>query len=54
MAAIWAGQCRPGAYRAGDGATSVVVELAGEHATLTLTLAIDPATAHLRQVGVIL
>jgi CubicO group peptidase (beta-lactamase class C family) len=53
MAAVWAGQCRPGAYRAGDGAASVVVELVGEHATLTLTLAIDPATAHLRQVGVI-
>jgi len=49
MAAAWAGQCRPGAYRAGDGAASLVVELIGEHATLTLTLALDPTTRLLRQ-----
>jgi CubicO group peptidase (beta-lactamase class C family) len=52
MAAVWIGQCRPGAYRAGDGATSVVVELAGEHATLTLTLILDPTTAILRQADI--
>jgi CubicO group peptidase (beta-lactamase class C family) len=49
MAAVWAGQCRPGVYRAGDGTAWLAAELVGEHATLTLTLAIDPATARLRQ-----
>jgi CubicO group peptidase (beta-lactamase class C family) len=53
MAAAWAGQCRPGAYRAGDGAAWLVAELVGEHATLTLTLVIDPATALLRQADAI-
>jgi CubicO group peptidase (beta-lactamase class C family) len=49
MAAVWAGQCRLGAYRAGDGAASAAVELVGEHATLTLALIVDPATGTLRQ-----
>jgi hypothetical protein len=49
MAAVWAGPCLPGAYRAGDGAASVAVELTGEHATLTLTLVVDPASGALRQ-----
>jgi len=49
MAAVWAGPARLGAYRAGDGAASVAVELAGEHATLTLTLVVDPASGVLRQ-----
>jgi CubicO group peptidase (beta-lactamase class C family) len=49
MAAVWAGPVRLGAYRAGDGAASVAVELAGEHATLTLTLVVDPASGVLRQ-----
>lgn len=49
MAAVWAGPARVGAYRAGDGATSVAVELVGEHATLTLTLVVDPASGALRQ-----
>ena len=53
MAAVWVGQCRPGAYRAGDGTAWLVVELVGEHASLALTLAIDPATTLLRQVDVI-
>ena len=52
MAATWAGECRPGAYRAGDGVASVAVELVGEHATVTLTLAVDPATGQLRQADV--
>jgi len=51
-AAAWAGQCRQAGYAAGDGSTSVTVELAGEHAALTLSVAIDPATNHLRQVDV--
>ena len=39
----------PGAFRAGDGATSVTVELVGEHATLTLSLVVDPASGLIRQ-----
>jgi hypothetical protein len=42
MAAVWAGDCHPGACRAGDGDASVAVELTGLHGTLTLTLVIDP------------
>jgi CubicO group peptidase (beta-lactamase class C family) len=53
MAAAWAGECRLGAYRSGDGAAAVAVELAGEHATLTLALAIDPATGQLRAADVL-
>jgi CubicO group peptidase (beta-lactamase class C family) len=53
MAAAWAGECHLGAYRAGDGAASVAVELAGEHATLTLTLVVDPASGTLRQVDIL-
>ena len=49
MASVWAGPARLGAYRAGDGAASVAVELVGEHATLTLTLVVDPASGVLRQ-----
>jgi CubicO group peptidase (beta-lactamase class C family) len=53
MAAAWAGECRPGAYRAGDGIASAVVELIGEHATLTLTLVVDPASGQVRQADVL-
>ncbi|HJZ25321.1 MAG TPA: serine hydrolase, partial [Streptosporangiaceae bacterium] len=49
MAAVWAGPARLGAYRAGDGGASVAVELVGKHATLTLTLVVDPASGVLRQ-----
>jgi CubicO group peptidase (beta-lactamase class C family) len=52
MAAAWAGRCVPGAYRAGDGRASVSVDLAGEHATVVLTLAVNPATGELRQAEV--
>jgi hypothetical protein len=52
MAAVWAGPCRVGAYRAGDGSASVVVELVGEHATLFLALVVDPDTGLLRQADV--
>jgi hypothetical protein len=44
MAAVWAGDCQPGACRAGDGDASVAVELTGVHGTLTLALVIDPGT----------
>ncbi len=53
MAAVWAGPARLGAYRAGDGAASVVVELAGEHATLILALVVDPASGVLRQADIL-
>jgi serine-type D-Ala-D-Ala carboxypeptidase/endopeptidase len=52
MAAIWAGRCRVGAFKAGDGAASVAAELAGEHATITLALVIDPETRLLRMADV--
>jgi len=48
MAAVWAGRCRVGAFKAGDGAASVAAELPGEHATITLALVIDPETRILR------
>jgi hypothetical protein len=44
MAAVWAGNCRVGGCRAGDGSASVAVELTGAHGTLTLALVIDPDT----------
>jgi hypothetical protein len=46
-AAVWAGQCRPGAYVAGDDPATTTVELLGEHATLTLSVTIHPATGRL-------
>jgi len=48
MAAVWAGRCRVGAFKAGDGTASVAAELIGEHATITLALVIDPETRILR------
>src|SRR6266700_2228021 len=48
MAAAWAGPCRVGAFKAGDGTASVAAELVGEHATITLALVIDPETRVLR------
>jgi CubicO group peptidase (beta-lactamase class C family) len=51
-AAAWAGTCRPGPYRAGNGASAVAVDLAGEHASLTLAIAVDPATGALHHLDV--
>jgi CubicO group peptidase (beta-lactamase class C family) len=48
MAAAWTGTVGTGAYRAGDGAASVTVELDGEHAPALLTLLVDPSTGTLR------
>jgi len=48
MAAVWAGPCRVGGFKAGDGTASAAVELVGEHATITLALVIDPETRILR------
>jgi CubicO group peptidase (beta-lactamase class C family) len=52
MAAAWAGESRLGAFKAGDGTASVAVELVGEHAVLTLTLAVDPEEGVLRQADI--
>jgi CubicO group peptidase (beta-lactamase class C family) len=54
MAAAWAGPCRTGAYRAGDGETSVTVELDGEFTRLLLTVAVDRAGGLLQQAEVTL
>ncbi|WP_300611125.1 serine hydrolase domain-containing protein [Trebonia sp.] len=54
MAAVWAGRAVAGAYRAGDGAASVSVELAGEDATIVLSLLVNPATGELRQADITL
>jgi CubicO group peptidase (beta-lactamase class C family) len=53
MAAAWAGRCRPGAVLAGDGDTTVTVELDGETAGLVLAVAAD-AAGHLWQADVAL
>jgi hypothetical protein len=52
MAAVWAGRCRVGACKAGDGTASAEAELVGEHATLTLALVIDPHSHLLRQADI--
>ncbi|HYB17877.1 MAG TPA: serine hydrolase domain-containing protein [Streptosporangiaceae bacterium] len=52
MAAAWAGVCRLGAFKAGDGIASVTVELVGKHAALTLTLVVDPVDGLLRQADI--
>lgn len=52
MAAVWAGTCAVGAYQAGNGTAATTVELIGEHATVTLSLLVNPATGELRQVDV--
>jgi CubicO group peptidase (beta-lactamase class C family) len=54
MAAVWAGRVTRGACQAGDGTSSVAVELAGEHATITLALLVSAATGQLRQADVML
>jgi CubicO group peptidase (beta-lactamase class C family) len=54
MAAAWAGPVTPGACQSGDGSSSVSVELVGEHAPVTLTLLVNPATGELRQADVTL
>jgi CubicO group peptidase (beta-lactamase class C family) len=52
MAATWTGAAVAGPYRAGDGRASVSVDLAGEHATVILSLVVNPATGELRQADV--
>jgi hypothetical protein len=52
MAAAWAGPCRLGAFRAGNGETSTTVQLDGETGRLLLAAAISPA-GHLRQADIL-
>jgi hypothetical protein len=54
MAAAWAGQVSPGAYRTGDGYASATVELVGQHATVALSLLVNPSNGALRQADVAL
>jgi CubicO group peptidase (beta-lactamase class C family) len=51
-AAAWAGECRVAAYTAGDGETATTAELAGEHATVSLTVAVDRVTSQVSQASV--
>ena len=53
MAAAWAGACHPGAYRAGDGATTATIELAGDFAPLLLSVTVG-ADGQVRSVEVML
>jgi serine-type D-Ala-D-Ala carboxypeptidase/endopeptidase len=53
MAAAWAGPCRVGSFRAGNGETAATVELDGEHARLTLAVTVDPA-GHLHHAEILL
>jgi CubicO group peptidase (beta-lactamase class C family) len=54
MAAAWAGPVTPGAYQAGDGSSSATLALVGEHATVTLSLLVNPSTGEIRQADVAL
>jgi hypothetical protein len=49
MASAWAGPCRPGAFCGGNGQTSTVVQLDGEHAGLTLAVELEPGQKLLRR-----
>jgi CubicO group peptidase (beta-lactamase class C family) len=53
MAGAWAGQCRQGGFRAGNGERSTTVELDGETARLVLAVAVD-AAGHLWQADITL
>lgn len=53
MAAAWAGPCRVGAFRAGNGETSTAVDLDGETGRLLLAAVISPA-GHLRQADILI
>ena len=52
MASAWAGTCQPGAFCGGNGHTSTVVQLDGEHAGLTLAVELEPAQQLLRRVEI--
>ena len=52
MAAAWAGPCRAGALRSGNGRTTAAVELDGELARLSLAVEVDADSGQLRRVDV--
>ena len=52
MARAWAGPCQPGAFCGGNGTTSTVVQLDGEHAGLTLAVELEPGQQLLRRVEI--
>ena len=52
MARAWAGACRPGAFCGGNGQTSTVIELDGEHAGLTLAVELDRGQQSIRRVDI--
>ncbi|MBO0809731.1 MAG: hypothetical protein J2P32_15660, partial [Actinobacteria bacterium] len=49
MAAAWAGRCRLGALRAGNGETTATVELDGETGRLVLAVSLDPDAREFHQ-----
>jgi CubicO group peptidase (beta-lactamase class C family) len=53
QAGAWAGRCRPGVFRAGNGETSTTVELDGERARLVLAVVAGGA-GQLRQADIML
>jgi hypothetical protein len=53
MAGAWAGRCRPGVFRAGNGEASTTVELDGEWARLVLAVVVGGA-GQLRQAEIVL
>ena len=56
MAGAWAGRCRPGVFRAGNGETSTTVELEGERARLVLAVVavVAGGAGQLRQAEIML
>jgi CubicO group peptidase (beta-lactamase class C family) len=52
MARAWAGVCRPGTFCGGNGQTSTVIELDGEHAGLTLAVELDRGQRSFRRVEI--
>jgi serine-type D-Ala-D-Ala carboxypeptidase/endopeptidase len=52
MAAAWAGPCRAGALRSGNGRTTAALELDGEFARLSLAVEVDADSGRLHRVDV--
>lgn len=52
MASAWAGACSVNGWRAGDGSGSASVELAGEHATLIMSVTVDPSSGVIHEANV--
>jgi CubicO group peptidase (beta-lactamase class C family) len=54
MAAAWAGRCRLGALRGGNGESTAAIELDGETGRLLLGVSMDPAAPLLHQVDLLI